>query len=64
MKKVKESLNEAGIPKNQGKILDKKQLYAELLDLEVEENMIIALCNYFESYELRGFVEFLQEEWQ
>ena len=45
MKKVKESLNEAGIPKNQG-------------------NMIIALCNYFESYELRGFVEFLQEEWQ
>ena len=40
----------------------KEKLYDRLQNMNVEENLIIALCNYFDSSELEGFVDFLKEE--
>lgn len=51
---VKESLNES---------FDKREAYDKLMELGVEENMTVALCNFFDSNQLSEFIEFLEEEW-
>jgi len=57
MKKlVKEILNE--------EFQSKTDLFIRLRDLDVEEKMNIALCNFFDSHELVEFVEFLENEWK
>ena len=38
----------------------KEDLYDRLVALDVERNMGIALCNYFDATELEEFVEFLE----
>ena len=40
----------------------KENLYARLLALNIEDQVAVALCNYFDSVELEGFVVFLEEE--
>ena len=40
----------------------KENLAGRMSDCGVDENMSIALCNYFSADELEGFVEFLEEE--
>ena len=40
----------------------KEKLYNRLEELQVDERMNKALCNYFDSRELEEFVEFLENE--
>lgn len=40
----------------------KENCYDRLVELNIEENLINALCNWFDSRELEEFVEFLEEE--
>jgi len=40
----------------------KEELANRLEELGVEEKMVIALCNYFNSNELTEFVDFLEDE--